>query len=232
MKKYVVLLFTLISINVFSQKNNISLQGGVAMPSSSDMIEISKTIGYCTGVDYFRTLYSEKKYKYTLGLIVDFKTALFRVADNFLIEGNPYSANVTWGHSYREFSFGLGLSPQREIGNSGFFVGVNTELIGLYNIEPSVGFSTYIMDDYGNLYSTLGDVQIDNGLSIGYDLGVSFYKMFFNNFGIGLQIDWLSSRRTTTTYTTITTPVFVQSQNDVKEKIDYLCGQLKCVYSF
>lgn len=230
MKKYIILFFTLISINVFSQKNNISLQGGVAMPSSSDMIDISKIIGYSTGVDYVRTLYSEKKH--TLGLIIDFKTALFRVADNFLIDGNPFSANVTWGHSYREFSLGLGLSTQQEIGNSGFFVGANIELIGLYNVEPSVGFSTYIMDDYGNLYSTLGDVQIDNGLSIGYDVGFSFYKMFSNNFGIGLQFDCLSSRRTTTTYTTITTPVFVQSQNDVKEKIDYLCGQLKCVYSF
>ncbi|MBP5722687.1 MAG: hypothetical protein J6X18_03805 [Bacteroidales bacterium] len=230
MKKLIFLFFTCLGLSAYSQENIISLQGGVAIPQSIDMKDVSKTIGYCSGIDYSRYLYGGKKTK--VNLLVDLKTSIFQIVD--AISSNGYTMFVYGGHTYREFSAGIGLSSIQEIGNRGLFLGVHLELAGFYNREPNIGYTTFVHDENGNPLELKGRMTADDGVSIGYNLGFDFYKMLSKNFGIGVQYDIFSTVRNNTSYVYITQPetYYTQSINDFKEKIVYMCGQLRCIYSF
>lgn len=228
-------IFLLISIPfvittaLFAQKNSLSLQGGVAFAISEDLSEISKTLGYSYGFDYKRDLFELGGA--TFGLITDLKMTNFLLNSGYLTDGiYLQNNNLSGNKSYQELSMGLGMCVGHEIGRSGFFYEVDVELLGIYDMEPNFDFYTYVWE--GELaYKIDGSLDANNTFTIGYNLGAKFYKMINNNFGIGLQVDWLECAPNVTTHITTKNPYVIDESTD-KCNYKYLTTQLKVVRKF
>lgn len=229
MKKIILSVTLLIGICFASlaQKNTFSLQGGATFALSDDITDISKTIGYCYGFAYNRDLFEAGGA--TFGLIADMKMSSFLLANDMY--SYPYNfsinSNKSLGASYQEASIGLGLNVGHEIGKSGVFYEVNVECLGIYDMEPDF---TYVTIAEGGTWVE-GFIWADSKFTIGYNFGAKLYKMFTNNSGLGLQVDWIECAPTSTTHNTIKVPYYY-SEESGKCNLKYLCCQLKWVSKF
>jgi len=208
MKKIILLttLVAFVSVGAFAQKesfkkNTFSENIGLLSPVG-DWAEDFYESGVSLKLSYSRNC--TKNFGFTTG----FNFGHFNLNDDYLtfVGGSSNSSGP------RFFNIGLGGLNDWELGNSGFFLGINYQLLlGLFQDEE-------IKDSQLSQYSTYGMFRNDY-FQFGGSLGLQMYKTF-GVFGFGIESSYNYS-----------TPLAENFTGD-SGLIDYVTLQLKLVQKF
>lgn len=208
MKKIILLttLVAFISVSAFAQKgsfkkNTFSENIGLLSPVN-DWSDGFYESGVSLKLSYSRN------FTKSFGLTTGFNYGSFNLNDDFLksVGGGSNSSGP------RFFNMGIGCMNDWQIGNSGFFLGINYQLLlGLFQDEE-------IKDSQLSQYSTYGMFRNDY-FQFGGSLGLQMYKTF-GVFGFGIESSYNYS-----------TPLAENFAGD-SGLIEYITCQLKLVQKF
>ena len=221
MKKVLMILGALLlGVSAFAQKGNfkkntLSEGLGITIPIGSWATEGIGDGGYVSSGAQISLNY-QRSFSEGVGLSTSFNYGTFQATDGYLNDLLDITGCTSVnGRSPRYFNLGVGIFTSKELGNSGFFIESDLQLIvGLFKDEE-LNFSGGSYSAYLNQYGTSS-----NYFQIGAKIGASIYKMF-GNFGVGLDLAEL--------YTTPKAENFSYTSGGL---IDYLTCQLKLVQKF